>query len=232
MTWHTKTIASFDLETTGLDPEQARIVSAAFLFISPEDEILPGSFSRLVDPEIAIPEEAVAVHGIAQDQVELRGLDRMEMIERIFLSFARAMRQEIPVIIYNARFDLTLFLSELYRLTDLTPTIGPIIDPLVIDRARDKYRKGGRKLETVAAHYGVPLDSAHAAAADAVAAAGIACRLPIAYPSLQHISLTDLQEAQRKWHEEWKTGLNKWWKRKGIDREIPEHEVWPTHLPY
>jgi DNA polymerase III subunit epsilon len=232
MNWHEGPLATFDLETTSLDPEEARVVSVAFIFLSPNDEVLPGSFSRIVNPEIAIPEEAVAVHGIAQDQVELRGLDRTEIVERIFLSFARAAREEIPVVIYNARYDLTLFLSELRRLTDLTPNIGPIIDPLVIDRVKDKYRKGGRKLEAVATHYGVTLDDAHAASADAIAAAQIARALPLHHRTLLSLSLTDLQDAQAKWHESWKSGLNAWWKRKGIDRRIPEHEVWPTHLEY
>ncbi len=232
VSWHKETIAAFDLETTGVDPEEARIVSAAFIFISPDDEIMRGSFNRLADPEAPIPEEATAVHGINQEQLEFSALSRKEIIDKIHFSFTHAARENIPVVIYNARFDLTLFLAEAARLGMDKPEIGPIIDPLVIDRAKDKYRKGGRKLETVAAHYGVDLDDAHAAAADAIAAAAIACQLPSRYISLRNLSLDQLQEAQAKWYEDWKNGLNAWWKRKGIDKEIPAHEVWPTHLEY
>ena len=51
---------------------------------------------------------------------------------------------------------------------------APVIDPLVIDKAVDRYRKGKRTLEAAAAFYGVPLDDAHDAGADAIAAGRVA----------------------------------------------------------
>jgi DNA polymerase-3 subunit epsilon len=47
---------------------------------------------------------------------------------------------------------------------------SPVIDPLDLDKAMDRYRKGKRTLEVVAAHYRVVLDGAHDAAAAAIAA--------------------------------------------------------------
>ena len=59
-----------------------------------------------------------------------------------------------------------------YDLGTLPPLT--IVDPLVLDRHYDRYRKGKRTLSTTAAHYGIPLDDAHAAHADVVASIGVA----------------------------------------------------------
>jgi DNA polymerase III subunit epsilon len=48
---------------------------------------------------------------------------------------------------------------------------GPVIDPLLIDKHLDRYRKGSRKLVAICEHYGAKLDDAHEAGSDALAAA-------------------------------------------------------------
>ena len=56
----------------------------------------------------------------------------------------------------------------------------PIIDPLVLDKAIEKYRPGSRKLADVARHHGGTAfadSSWHSAEADAIAA-GRACKAP------------------------------------------------------
>ena len=45
-----------------------------------------------------------------------------------------------------------------------------VLDPRVLDRHLDRYRKGRRTLTDLCAHYGVTLEGAHDAAADALAA--------------------------------------------------------------
>ena len=62
----------------------------------------------------------------------------------------------IPVVVYNAPYDLSLLDRECRR-NGLEPidAPGPVIDPLVIDKAVDSYRKGKRTLEVAAAHYRV-----------------------------------------------------------------------------
>jgi DNA polymerase III subunit epsilon len=231
MTWYKGPLATFDLETTGVEPESARIVSAAFIWLDENDSVLPDSFYRLANPEVEIPVEASAVHGITKDRVLKEALSRLEIVNRIAVSFDLATQRNVPVVIFNARFDLTLFLAERLRTSSLSARIGPIVDPLVIDRALDKYRRGSRKLEDVAKFYNVKLGSAHDAAADAVASARIVRKMATRYPG-QLDDLNMLQAAQARWHEEWKRGLNAWWDSKGIDKRIPDEEVWPTHLPF
>ena len=73
----------------------------------------------------------------------------------------------IPVVAYNAPYDFSLLKYEALR-HGIEPIIAPapVIDPLVLDKAHDRYRKGKRTLEVVAAHYAVSLVGAHDAAAE------------------------------------------------------------------
>ena len=56
-----------DLETTGLSLSVDRIVEIGLLKVHPDrkEEI----FSNLVNPEIPIPEEVIAIHGITNEDV-------------------------------------------------------------------------------------------------------------------------------------------------------------------
>ena len=61
-------IVFFDLETTGLNITEARIVELSFLKVFPDgkEEVK----SRRVNPEIPIPAEATAIHGITDEDVK------------------------------------------------------------------------------------------------------------------------------------------------------------------
>src|SRR5947209_8755061 len=60
-------LAVLDLETTGTDPQTARIVEISVLRLTPPDDRVQRT--RRVDPEIPIPAEATAVHGITDADV-------------------------------------------------------------------------------------------------------------------------------------------------------------------
>jgi DNA polymerase-3 subunit epsilon len=57
----------FDLETTGLDLKNDRIIELAFIKLTPQGDVLERV--RRVNPEIPIPPEATAVHGITDADV-------------------------------------------------------------------------------------------------------------------------------------------------------------------
>lgn len=63
-----KPLVVFDLETTGLSVNLDRIVEIAYLKIWPDGRILKGDL--LLNPEMAIPAEALAVHGISDAKVK------------------------------------------------------------------------------------------------------------------------------------------------------------------
>jgi len=91
----------------------------------------------------------------------------------------------------NARYDVTVLDRELRRhgLATLEERLGreagPVIDPYILNKQADKYRKGSRKLEALAVHYGVTLSAAHTADADALAAVQVAVAIAEKYAPLQ-----------------------------------------------
>ncbi|MFT3798877.1 exonuclease domain-containing protein [Microbacterium sp.] len=168
------TVGVFDLETTGVDVEHDRIVTAHVGLLGPDGAALR-SHSWLADPGIAIPEGATAVHGIATEHARAHGRPASVVVAEIVAALRELFDAGIPVVAYNAPFDFSLLKHEAVR-HGVTPidSPAPVIDPLVLDKAHDRFRKGKRTLEAVAAHYAVPLLGAHDAAADAIAAGRVA----------------------------------------------------------
>src|SRR5262249_12478895 len=79
---------------------------------------------------------------------------------------------------------------------------------------------GKRTLTAVCAHYNVPLDEAHAANADALAAARVAWRLAQAYPELRDVDLATLHRQQIDWAAEQAASFEDWLRRNGRDERI------------
>src|SRR5690606_4831089 len=132
------------------------------------------SFLEIVNPGIEIPTEESDVHGITTDRAQAEDDDAKAAVAHLASLFRLTHRFGQPVVIYNAPFDWPMMLAECDRYGVDIPRDIYLIDPLLIDRHMDRYRKGGRKLEVVARHYGVTLTNAHSAEADAVATAGVA----------------------------------------------------------
>jgi DNA polymerase-3 subunit epsilon len=163
----------FDLETTGIDIETSRIVSAYVGVIDAAGA--PKGVSWLADPGVEIPTQATAVHGISTERARSEGRLAVDVVGEIVAVIRVLFAQGVPLVVYNAAYDLTLLNREClrYGIEPLSePT--PVIDPLVIDRAMDRYRKGKRTLEAAAEFYGIELMDAHDAEADAVAAGRVA----------------------------------------------------------
>lgn len=174
--WYDGRLAAFDVETSGVDYDADRIVTAAVAFVGgglPTD-----SSTWLLNPGVEIAEEATAVHGITTEKARAEGVDPERAIFAILDLLSSACRKHWPIVAFNARFDLTMLDREARRY-GMTP-LGErdhalwVVDPLVIDKWLHRFRKGSRKLDAMCEHYGVTLDDAHEAHADAVAAARLA----------------------------------------------------------
>ena len=63
-----------DLETTGLSTKEDRIVEMAIIMVSPQGDV--AEKVRRFNPEMPIPKEASAVHGIYDDDVKDEALFR------------------------------------------------------------------------------------------------------------------------------------------------------------
>lgn len=158
---------SFDLETTSANPREARIVTSALVRIDGSEVT---SNETLADPGIEIPEEAAKVHGITTEKARAEGRDHDEVLHETVEAIKQGWDDGLVLVVFNAPYDLTV----LRQLTGDFTVTGPVYDPLVIDRAKDRYRKGKRNLTAMCEHYGVRIDNAHEATADATAAARVA----------------------------------------------------------
>lgn len=203
--WHRNYLVCFDLETTGPDPTGARIVTADTLWLNPVTGAIAGHKSYLADPGIDIPAEATEVHGITTEYARAHGQPAAEVALLVLDDLEAAWSRGLPVVAFNATYDLTVTDRELRRHHGRELKItGPVLDPLVIDRGVDRYRKGSRKLGDMCSFYGVALTNAHNSAADAEAAG----RLLVAQARRHAVKvgrrdLRSLWGVQCAWHREW-----------------------------
>jgi DNA polymerase III subunit epsilon len=221
--WRDQPIMAFDLETTSGDPLEARIVTFAIVVLGPSGRDMLQA-TGLVQPDgYDIPPEATAVHGITTEYALEHGEPRHQAYRHLVDVLGIAREQRWPLVVYNAPYDLTILAREIPGI-DMPPHV---IDPLVIDKQLDRYRKGSRKLEDVARHYGVELTDAHSALADARATARLAQALGAAHPTVSESSLDELHAAQIQWYAEQRQSFEKYLREKKGDPTITLDRDWP-----
>lgn len=229
--WHGGVLIGFDLETTGTEPGESRIVTAAVVEV--RDGEVRGRRTWLADPGIPIPEQASAIHGISTERAVAEGRPVREVADEIAAALVGHWRAGAIVVAYNAAFDLTLLSAELARhgLPSLADRLGgaetgPVVDPLTIDRAVDRYRRGKRTLEAVCGVYGVTLDSAHDAGADALAAVGVARAIASRHPEVAALAPAALHARQGDWHERWARDFQAYLRKQGSPDAVID-PAWP-----
>lgn len=208
-------IGVFDLETTGVDVAEDRIVTAYVGLLDGTGAVVHEEH-WLADPGIEIPEGATAVHGITTEQARADGRAAREVVAEVTHALRTLLSAGIPVVAYNAAYDFSLlkYEGERHGLETLDSP-APVIDPLVIDKTYDRYRKGKRTLDVVAAHYAVPLESAHEASADAIAAGRVALALAERYADRLPDDPLELHTRQIGWAREQAESLTEYFIRIG-----------------
>ncbi|MFI9079167.1 exonuclease domain-containing protein [Streptomyces sioyaensis] len=229
----------FDTETTGPDPTQDRIVTAAMVVRGggkPDQ-----TFTWLINPGVPIPAEAREVHGITDAMVQADGQEPKVALDDIAGKLTAALLHGMPVVAFNLAFDWTVLERDLTRnglptMADrLGDTLAPaLVDSHVIDKQVDKYVKGSgmRKLKPTAERYGVELTDWHTAEADALAALLIAEAQFQRHPQLNTYGPARLFAAQRAWRAEQQAGLQTWFRTKatpeqGGDKNKVINGDWP-----
>lgn len=210
-------IAAFDLETTGPNPLSDRILTAHLSLINPATgTIEPRDW--LLNPGIDIPAGATAVHGITTEHAAEHGAEYAPGVEEIATALVAAWGSGHIVVAFNGCFDLTMVHAEAERLSIGGLPLGPVVDPFVLDKALDQWRKGSRKLGDVCQHYGIKLDNAHEAAADALAAARLAYKLLRRF-DLHTSPAEQIMDNQARWYAEQQISLATYWRKKarGLD---------------
>ena len=227
--WHDRDLLAFDLETTGID--QFHDVPVSYALVTLRAGVVVDSDAAIVDPARAIPDGASAVHGITTERARREGMHLGAAVRRIAGAVLDASRRGVPVVGMKLDYDLTM-LDSCYRretgrgLSD-DGFRGPVLDALVIDRHVDRYRRGKRTLKDLCAHYGVVIEHAHDATADAKAAAAVVRALCERYDEVSGSSPEELHLAQQRWHHEWTVSFNEWRLSKGLRPEGHDDAGWP-----
>jgi len=224
--WVDGPYAAFDLETTSADPFTARIVTATIVEVGGAGVLAERHW--LVNPGVEIPAEAAAIHGISTERARAEGMDAGQASFEIACLLRERWAAGVPVVIYNANYDLTVHACEIRRWhgDEYVQAPGPILDPLVIDRALDRWRSGKRRLADVCQAYGVRQDGEHSSGGDALAAARLAWRMARDYSAVGHRTLQELQAWQAESHLSWAEDFERFLRAKGRD-DVIERE-WPV----
>ncbi|MDQ3432667.1 MAG: exonuclease domain-containing protein [Actinomycetota bacterium] len=187
MSWHNEPMMALDTETTGVNVEHDRIVSAATIHVSRTGQ-QPRTWLSNVDGQ-PIPEGATAVHGISTEHAHANGQPAAEVIEQLVTAIAEAVATGIPIVGHNAVYDLSIIDREARRHlgAGLMNILGwhanlAVIDTMVLDRYVAPFRRrvsetqGPYQLRTTASTYGLIWDekAAHGAEYDALMSARVA----------------------------------------------------------
>lgn len=224
-----KQLVVFDLETTGLDLREARIVTACAVEIDQDGNISGANREWLADPGIEIPEAASNVHGVTTEIARANGAPAKQVVSELVETLRGFFTRGIPVVAYNAPYDFTILYHEALRHgIDPIAEPMPVIDPLVLDKYVDTYRSGKRTLEVAAKTYGVALEDAHNATADAVAAGRVAQAIAIKYAEKLPTEILELHNAQIDWSLAQDASYEKF--RRGASPDFTIQRGWPLKL--
>lgn len=220
------TLAVFDLETTGIDIDTCRIVTAHVGVIGPAGEVLEQR-QWLVDPGVEIPTAATLIHGVTTERARLEGLAAAQGVAEIIDALRDAAGRGLPIVAYNAAYDLSVLHREAERYGhEAFRGPGYVVDPLVIDKAVDRYRRGKRTLTAACEHYGVELTAAHDAGADAIAAGRVAQAIARRFPELAAVAVAELHARQVDWCREQAASYQEWRRANG-EPEFTTSGAWP-----
>lgn len=227
MTVLDRDLAVFDLETTGVDVRSARVVTACVALLDASGAVVSRR-DWLADPGVEIPEGAAAIHGITTERARAEGRPAAEVVAEIVDELRAHLTVGRPIVVYNAPYDLSLLAHEAAR-HGVVPLVdpAPVVDPLVIDKAVDRYRKGKRTLELAAAHYGVALDGAHDAGADAIAAGQVAQAIARVHAAALPATPAELHTAQARWHDQQADSFEDYMRTR-VDHTFTADRGWPV----
>lgn len=204
--WQEMTLVGLDTETTGLDVNEDRVFEVGLVTFEAGQEV--ERFAPLLNPGRPLSPEASAKTGVRDD--ELADQPRLADVVDDLLT-----RLEGRVVVgYNVLgFDIPILTAEMRRL-DRTLPDTPIIDVLVL--ARGLVRTGRHTLSDMVRHFGITMDAAHRATADADAVVRLLYAMAPNLPP----ELPDLLRLQVQWGEEQRARRASWRQRPDDGAEV------------
>jgi DNA polymerase III epsilon subunit family exonuclease len=165
--WHPKLrdlrFTVFDTETTGLHRRNDRILELAAIQINVTGEI--ARFETLIDPDMPIPAESSAIHGIYDEDVA-GAPEELEALQR-FSTFCEG----TVLVAHNSEFDVSFLhhAEERYGPLEFRPLA--VRDTLAMAKKLLQTGAGpgkvpDRKLTTLTRHLGIDHSAAHTAMSD------------------------------------------------------------------
>lgn len=230
--WWEQPFVVLDTETSSANPEEARVGSICTAVIDPAAKSKSVSNALVA---IEMPEGASAVNGLTTEQLMAEGKPSADVLDEYCGELAASLTLGVPLVIMNAPYDLTVLDRDCRRSGVPTITdrldgapLGPIIDPGVLDKKVEKYRRrvsetqGARCLKTLAQVHGIGWDDelAHTAEYDALQAGRVAWALMRRYPMLAGMSLATLHDAQVGWYAEQAESLAQFFRKKANQVEF------------
>ena len=171
-----KPLVFFDLETTGTNIVSDRIVEISYLKVSPNGE--EESKTRLINPEMPIPPQATAIHGISDEDV--KDAPTFKMIAKSLV----VQIEGCDLAGYNSnRFDIPLLAEEFLRAeVDIDLMRRKFVDVQTIF-----HKKEQRTLSAAYKFYcDKDLENAHSAATDTKATYEVLQAQLERYPDLKN----------------------------------------------
>ena len=228
--WASGPLLGFDTETTGLDVTTDRIVTAAVVVRVPG--VSTDVRTWLLDAGVDIPAEATAIHGITTEHARARGQAPAAALDQIASMLCDHVSRGVPLVAYNAAFDLSMLDAELRRhgLATLPERLGrpvvPVLDPLIIDRWQDAAREGKRRLGDLRALYDVgTVGDLHTADVDALVTLDVLDAQLARFPHLRAVALDALHAAQAVAYRDWASSVNAERIASGVPAVSP---AWPA----
>ena len=149
----------FDLETTGVNITRDRIVEISVLKVHPNGK--EETKTRRINPEMPIPPESTAIHGITDEDVK-----DCPTFKQVAKSFVDLLEGCDMAGFNSSRFDVPMLTEEFLRAgVDFDTDNRKFVDVQIIF-----HRKEQRTLEAAYAFYcNKKLENAHSAEADVIA---------------------------------------------------------------
>ncbi len=148
----------FDFETTGLSPQNDRIIEIGAVKVI--DDKIVDEFSEIVDPEKIIPPFVASKVHITNEMIYGK-----RVIGEVLPDFVDFIG-DLPLIAHNAKFDMSFLISNLKRLQ------GKIVENKVLDTlylSRKYLDLPKNNLTYITQHFGIEHNNAHRALSDVLA---------------------------------------------------------------
>jgi DNA polymerase III epsilon subunit family exonuclease len=197
LNWREAILVGMDTETTGLDVKNDRVFEIGIVTF--ENGAVTESWGELMDPTVELEDKIVETTGVCTADVEGKPL-----FGEIAPQIAARMNGRVVVGYNILGFDMPILTSEFERLKLPMPDCQ-VVDALVF--ARHFVKAGRHRLGDMARKYGVEMDTAHRATADAEATVklllAMADELPSDLDSLLRLQ-AQLEAAQRAKRAIWR----------------------------